>query len=500
MAVQTVDFANIDTVIKDGVILSDVVLDGAAIWAAPPAVGDGIAKEFSPVFTTSVDKSSALSGDGLIYATINDSQTILIYSRPSTNSTNFTLLDSNYITYNADNLELSHDGSVLLARTIGSNKLMVIADDGAGSYSIKANIPLSNSQYKDTSLGPDGATIAYITSSSLTVLLNIGSTGAQNWISVYSRPVNYRTRSVAVSRRNSNGVTVATGFEDPNTRYTDITYTYGTSTYQIGDRGQINRYIMDQNLQWTEAPVYVPPSHLHGVGSYLKISDDGKTIISSLPDNDADLSSYRKSSVSILTTNLLTNRLEIQYVNNSSDRHTHRQVAISGDGSTASVADIHAAPDRMRFIYSKTTPYDDESFVDYSFASDLDYAGILSYDGTTACLGKTVYEFPPILSISSSSSINGIALINEGQSITVTIDSRNVASGTLLDYTITGIQAADLVEPLTGSFTILDSVANLVFNTVNDLTTEGTQNAIIRLDDYPSVALNITILDSSQTP
>lgn len=473
MAVQTVDLANIDTVIKDGVSLSEIVLDGSTIWTAPPVTSEGVNQNFVNVYSAptvlSEVEESAISGDGLVLALVDQTATGLrvnVYSRPSTNSSNFTLLD----TVDPDwtirgDLQLSHDGSVLMMSSIYQHTIAV--DDGAGSYTSN----YTHQSGTSVALGSDGETFAVTggTINRAEVYFNIGTKASPNWFLVYEAPNS--VDKVSISRRDANGVVVLASNTD----------------------GDLYRYVMDQNLNWTVLNPYDAGLDLFYDHS---ISDDGNAIIYTgrkrfYPGSGPNYDGYY---VRILINNVATNALNTAFDDwYTSSSQSIGKCTMSGDGSTAAYATDFIVINRTTIVYSKNSPFDstDSSLPDGGDVADL------SYDGYTSCLANTVYDGIPNYFITSTPE-NG--LVNEGQSFTIHLDSFNASSGTLVDYTITGIQAADLVEPLTGSFTISNNSADLVFNVVADLTTEGTQIATITLDDYPSVSTDITILDSSTTP
>jgi hypothetical protein len=110
---------------------------------------------------------------------------------------------------------------------------------------------------------------------------------------------------------------------------------------------------------------------------------------------------------------------------------------------------------------------------------------------------NTIYHTPPEYVLSK---ITPTDFIPEGGSVVFEIDTKNLSDNSSVDYTITGVQAADIVEPLTGSFTVFNNKASLVINVVEDLLTEGNQNLTLTLDDDPSQSETITIQDTSTTP
>lgn len=74
----------------------------------------------------------------------------------------------------------------------------------------------------------------------------------------------------------------------------------------------------------------------------------------------------------------------------------------------------------------------------------------------------------PTYSLSSSQST-----VDEGQSFTITLDTTNVANGTNVPYTITGVSSADIGGvSLTGVFTILNNSATITINVTEDNLTD----------------------------
>ena len=74
----------------------------------------------------------------------------------------------------------------------------------------------------------------------------------------------------------------------------------------------------------------------------------------------------------------------------------------------------------------------------------------------------------PTYALTSSAST-----IDEGQSFSITLDTTNVADGTNVPYTITGVSSADIGGvSLTGLFTILNNSASITFNVTADNITD----------------------------
>ena len=96
---------------------------------------------------------------------------------------------------------------------------------------------------------------------------------------------------------------------------------------------------------------------------------------------------------------------------------------------------------------------------------------------------------------------------NEGDVATITLSTQNLAVGTNVPYTVTGITIADLVvaesSPLTGNF-VVGSQDTKAFKFANDQVTEGTENFKITITTQTPFLgddnLSIAVADTSQNP
>ena len=97
--------------------------------------------------------------------------------------------------------------------------------------------------------------------------------------------------------------------------------------------------------------------------------------------------------------------------------------------------------------------------------------------------------------------------VGEGDSVQVTLSTENVPAGTVIPFVvyITGSSPSNIVEPLSGNFTIstIDSAFEgsdtLTFNVIADNLTERRELMVLSLVDLdPSI--QISILDTSKTP
>jgi len=88
---------------------------------------------------------------------------------------------------------------------------------------------------------------------------------------------------------------------------------------------------------------------------------------------------------------------------------------------------------------------------------------------------------------------------NEGDAISIVMNTTNVAQGTLIPYTITGIDQADLsFGSLTGNITIQSNgIGAVALVLANDTLTEGTETATVTAAGEQA---SLTINDTSTTP
>lgn len=125
----------------------------------------------------------------------------------------------------------------------------------------------------------------------------------------------------------------------------------------------------------------------------------------------------------------------------------------------------------------------------------------VSVDGTQI---RRLYR-EPAASYSVSPSASSV---NEGQSVTFTVTTTDVANNTTVDYTISGIVAADIsAGSLTGTLTIANNTASTSITLTNDTLTEGSETATFTLAATDSAnaatgsaSASVTIADTSTQP
>lgn len=89
-------------------------------------------------------------------------------------------------------------------------------------------------------------------------------------------------------------------------------------------------------------------------------------------------------------------------------------------------------------------------------------------------------------------SLSGGASVDEGGTATFTLTTTNVPAGTDVDYTITGVSAADVVGGLTGTATIgAGGTASIFVEIAADQLTEGPETLTLSLDNVQASASTV---------
>lgn len=92
--------------------------------------------------------------------------------------------------------------------------------------------------------------------------------------------------------------------------------------------------------------------------------------------------------------------------------------------------------------------------------------------------------------------------INEGQQVTFTLNTTGLTTGTLVDWSIIGIQSNDITPAaLTGQFTIdATGSASHTITAVEDQKTEGNETLKFALTYIPNKSTEVVIVDTSKYP
>lgn len=180
--------------------------------------------------------------------------------------------------------------------------------------------------------------------------------------------------------------------------------------------------------------------------------------------------------------------------------------AITGTGITA--ADFGGAFLTGNFNISNNT-----ATITLPVTADATDEGPEAFTVTLTGITPTVSTVVTINDTSKTSLAPSYALgasspkINEGQSVTITLTTNNVAAGTLVPYTISGngITSDDIGgAPLYGNFAVTASgtaSATITLTTTADQLTEGIENLTVSLNSVsPPTSVTVTIEDTSKAP
>lgn len=91
--------------------------------------------------------------------------------------------------------------------------------------------------------------------------------------------------------------------------------------------------------------------------------------------------------------------------------------------------------------------------------------------------------------------------INEGQSVVITLETTAIATGTSIPWRIINSGPADINGPMEGTFVVnAQGKATVTITAANDLTTDGDKDMRIQLRYYPSVFVDVKVVDTSKSP
>lgn len=96
--------------------------------------------------------------------------------------------------------------------------------------------------------------------------------------------------------------------------------------------------------------------------------------------------------------------------------------------------------------------------------------------------------------------LRSVAEVDEGQSFTITLSTANVANGTTIPYTITGVSSADIGgAALSGVFTINNNSSSITFATTSDLA-ETTNETFTLSVPLANASVSVLIRNTSPAP
>lgn len=158
-----------------------------------------------------------------------------------------------------------------------------------------------------------------------------------------------------------------------------------------------------------------------------------------------------------------------------------------------SSADINSASLTGNFVEGTTNS------ITYTVTADSATEGTetfaLALDNGEASVSVTIND-TSTTPVSTYSLTRSVANVNEGDSFTITLATTNVASGTAVPFTITGVSSADIGDqPLTGQFTV-GTQDTVTFNVSADSATEGSETFRLALNGR-SEAITVVFNDTS---
>lgn len=201
----------------------------------------------------------------------------------------------------------------------------------------------------------------------------------------------------------------------------------------------------------------------------------------------------------------VTENSSVQFALTTTNISANTQIpyTISGQGITS--ADINNAPLTGSFTVSATGT----AFVVITISADLTTEGpetltltlnnIVPIVSSSVIINDTSITPPslPTYSLSVNSTV-----VQEGGSVTFTLTTTNVANGTRVPWSITGVSTADIGRALTGEFVIgTTGSASEVISIANDSIVEGTETMILTLSGItPVVSRSVAITDMTIPP
>lgn len=140
-------------------------------------------------------------------------------------------------------------------------------------------------------------------------------------------------------------------------------------------------------------------------------------------------------------------------------------------------------------------------FVTQSLGTTLPAAGSTTPSTGSAVTVNTNGGGTSVTPPAATYALTGAASADEGSTATFALSTTNVAAGTQVAYTLSGIEAADLASgSLTGMATVgADGKAAITVALAADATTEGAENLVVTLDGK-NISATTAVNDTSTTP
>ena len=273
---------------------------------------------------------------------------------------------------------------------------------------------------------------------------------------------------------------------------TDVTQHQASLSITESQISDLKDYLLDDDLE----PIRIRLSTAEDRISALEGNNDPAVYIIDAPDTVTAGSSGTDDDVVVISTNASANS-KFKFV-------------VKYELSTGITSEILNQNDRQ-INYSLESKYDLNIpwHREYNGAK-IDKVIIEVYDDPNLAEPRTgvlVTETIDVLDAPKSFiASNTSAIIDEGETVTITVTTANVFNGSELQYTIGGIQEADTSTPLSGTLTLSNVDANngtgsVQFDivTLADSTTEGDETVTVDISyDLLQESITFELLDTSR--
>jgi len=163
---------------------------------------------------------------------------------------------------------------------------------------------------------------------------------------------------------------------------------------------------------------------------------------------------------------------------------------------------------RVAVLYPRTCRNISGLLTDTAITTPLIFAftpAALSFSGVDERSVTHTFEYTCIVPIVPMYGLTASEdTIEEGDSVTFTLATTDIADGTVIQYNITGIDQSDLsFGSLAGSFIVNNNTATALFTTSKDTLTDGEDIMTMTLQSPAAAAgisVSVTILDTSTFP
>ncbi len=162
-------------------------------------------------------------------------------------------------------------------------------------------------------------------------------------------------------------------------------------------------------------------------------------------------------------------------------------VAINANTVALTLAKSVTAEQVVTFTYNDPTVADDVNAVQNEFGNDAVSLAAVAAVNETAPIAPTIPTY----------SITAPATAAEGATANFTVATTNVANGTALAYTLSGVDAADVVGGLTGFAVVNGNAATIPVALVNDVLFSESDVLNVTLAIDPTKTASVAVVDTT---